>query len=623
MTHDAWGYRPPVITTPDVDRVLALPRRALELDGTERAEAIIDSMTTRFARPAGWRCQCAALYPQRHADEGCITRLRLVQALALREISICGGLLGPIGTGHGKTVLDLLAPLAFQAVGIDLSVLFVPPKLVDQLVEDYEYIGQHFWMPQIVFHGHPFANTTQKMHNTVILKADAPVVHVVPYSRICLPGATDWLEQRLKPQAIIADEVHRLRNITTTSTGRRVDRYMEAHPETRFAGWSGSITSKQLADMDHLAKWALRGASPLPLKKEVTSEWAGAVQPSDNPADPGPLLKLCAPGEHIVDAFRRRFLETLGVVSTATPSVDCEVTIEELEAPPMPPAVLEALQGVRDGVRPDGEELEDSLRIAATVREVACGFYYRWIFPKCEFPRDEALVEEWREARAEFFREVRNKLKTAEEHLDSPKLVTNAAKRFHGDMSRDKKLPEWQSHAWPRWRAAMNTVYYESDPVLIDDYLIQAVARWAKENVGVIWYEHAAFGHWIAEAAQLPLFGGGKDARERLLGNPKKQIPGEDGSRSVICSIKSLGTGTNGMQHRWSRAFFPAPMSSPDAWEQGIARLVRIGQPAPIVRNEYFAHTDELKKAFQSALLASQYVEGILGARTHLVRGLK
>jgi hypothetical protein len=40
--HEAWGYKPPVSFSSELRRVLSLPRRALELDGTERAETIID-----------------------------------------------------------------------------------------------------------------------------------------------------------------------------------------------------------------------------------------------------------------------------------------------------------------------------------------------------------------------------------------------------------------------------------------------------------------------------------------------------------------------------------------------------------------------------------------------------
>ena len=624
--HEAWGHKPPVNMSNDLRRVLALPRRQLELDGTERANTIIQMQTEAYARPKRKKCRCAELDPERHKDEGCIEQLRLVQALALREISICGGLLGPIGVGHGKTLIDLLAPFAFQKVGVNLCVLACPPKLVPQLIGDYRYIGQHFKMPQLVAHGESYANTCSKMDPDVPLDRGAPVVHVVPYSRLSRPEATDWLSQHLKPEAIIADEAHKLRN-RKTATGGRVDRYMEDHPEVRFAGWSGSITSKRIQDYAHMAKWALRGGSPLPIDDIVVDDWSRATNPSDNPADPGRLMDLCAPGERFKDGFNRRIIETLGVVTTNAPAVDCELELYERPAPPIPQKVKDALRMVRGLMpgqsgpqRPDGEELTDALAMNRVAMQVACGFYYKWIFPRCEFPRDTALVDEWTLRRAEWFREVRSKLKSADEHLDSPRLVQNAAERAWGDRPTGRDLPVWKAKCWPAWRDIRNKVYYESQTVWIDDYLAQDTANWAREKPGVVWYEHGAFGDRVSAITKLPMFGGGADARTALLGDAKRGIPGEDGSRSVICSIKALGTGTNGMQHRWSEAFVPVPMSTPDGWEQTLGRLHRIGQKAPRVRYGFYRHTPEMKAHVDAALQAALYVEGIHG-RQKIIQG--
>ena len=125
---EVWGSRPPVGRSPDLDRILALPRRPQELDGTPRADAIVDDETARHGLGAV-SCRCAEIDPERHAAEGCISRLRLSQALVLRELRIVGGLLGPIGVGHGKTLLNLIAVFA---AGARRCVLLVPPKLVKQ-----------------------------------------------------------------------------------------------------------------------------------------------------------------------------------------------------------------------------------------------------------------------------------------------------------------------------------------------------------------------------------------------------------------------------------------------------------------------------------------------------------
>lgn len=633
---DMYGARGGAVAySEDVARVLQLPRRTPELDGTERATAIIDVMTERFARPIHKNCACARLDPDRHREEGCITRLRLVQAVTLREIAICGGALGAVGTGHGKTLIDLLTPLAYGAVGIRKCLLLVPPKLIPQLQLDYEYYGQHFKMPQIVVHGTDFVNTTTRMLDTVRLDRDAPELHVMSYSKISVKESTDWLEKVLRPQAIIADEVHKLRNITTTATGSRVARYMDANRGTRFVGLSGSLTSKKLQDMTHLAGWALRGGSPLPIDPETAADLARAVNPSDDPADPGPWMGVCAEGESFRDGFSRRIIETLGFISTSTSSIDTPLRIDERPAPPIPPRIVEYLKmgrGLLEGQsgpqRPDGEELVTALDIARNALQLACGFYYRWIFPRCTFPRDIPLVEDWRAKRGAYFREVREKLKSRDEHLDSELLCRYAAERYHGLREKHKGLPTWNSRHILDWYAVKDKVYYEKYTVWVDDFLVDDTVAWALEAPGVIWFQHGAFGERverksIERGAHVPLFGAGEDAKERLLGNHEKGYRGEDGSRSVLLSLKALGTGTNGLQHRFGRALIANPSSSAEGWEQPIARLHRPGQNRPAVDTFFYQHTDEMRKIVSDALKAAYYVSGLLRNPQKIIMALK
>lgn len=608
QAENPWGYKPPVGNSDDLQRILALPRREQELDGTPRAEAIIDRITARYAKNTK-SCSCKQIDP----DRECLTRLRLVQAMALREIAICGGLFGPIGVGHGKTLIDLLAPLALAEYNkeIKTTVLLVPASLVTQLIGDYEFVGQHFHMPSIVFHGNPYSAVV----------SGAPVVHVVPYSRLCRPEATAWLEGHLKPQAIVADECHKLRNIKT-ATGHRVSDWMENHEETLFVGMSGSVTSKTPKDYDHLARWALRGGSPLPLDPIITDDWCRAISSKDNPAPGGPLLQLCNPDETLVSGYRRRLAETLGVVTTTAPAIDVTLNIDARDAPPIPAAVMAALNSVRDFVRPDGEELMDALAVGKAAREVACGFYYKWIFPKHVFPRDEALIEDWREARKEYHKEVRSFLKhNAQQHLDSPKLCQNAAERAWGDRPALKGLPCWKANAWPEYRDVKHRVQYESEPVRIDDFLVRDAIAWAEENRGIVWSEHAAFSDWMVELTEgeLPYYGGGKNGGG-LLGEKGNVL--ERGDRSLILSIKAHGTGRNGLQNILHNQLI-VMLPSGQGCEQVLGRLHRIGQKAPAVNTWFYTHTKEMAKHINDALRDALYVEGTLGAVQKLRVGFK
>lgn len=619
---DAYGLKAPVAMSDDLARVLALPRRAQELDGTPRAEAIIDSVTARHSLPRQKPCRCRELEP----GAECITRLRLVQALALRDVAICGGLLGPIGVGHGKTIIDLCAPNSLaEHHGVRCVVLLVTSGLASQLVGDYKLIGQHWRVPRIIFHGkETYHNVEHGDCEYVAADPFAPVVHVVPYSILRMPSESDWFSRSLAPDALISDECHHLRNVNT-ATGARVKRYMDDHPKTLFVGMSGSVTSKKLIDYAHLSAWALRGGSPLPLDEEVARDWGRAIDAQKNPAEAGRLLELCEPEEHVRSGFRRRLAETIGVVVTTTPPVSVELRISERRAPSIPQSVITALdgdpladdvRGIRKNLRPDGEELVTALDVARCAREAALGFYYKWIFPKNVFPRDIALVDEWREARKEFNKEVRDKLKSRGEHMDSPVLCQYAAERAHGERPIRKGYPVWKSKHWPRWRDVRAKVSPDSKCVRIDPFLALDCVAFGREAPSIIWYEHAAFGEWVSELGGFPLYGGG--ARGGGLLDVDGRIV-EDGSRTILLSIKAHGTGRNGLQHRYCRQLIPSLPSSQDC-EQTLGRLHRIGQKHA-VETCFYRHTPEMVKHVKDVLRAALYVEGTLGSQQKIALG--
>ena len=580
-----FATRPPVGTSPDFERILALPRRTLIAEGTPEAEALIDLITERYARD-NHACRCAQIDPQRHAKEGCIKRLKLAQAHLLREIGMVGGALGAVGVGHGKTLVGLLAPYAFGLQNNQKAVMFVPPRNVGQLWRDHTYYGEHFVMPSIQADGQP-----------AIRRAGQPMLYVMSYSKISRPESTTWLEG-INPDVILSDEVHRLRD-SDTATTKRVLRYFRAHPDTRFAGWSGSLTAKSITDYSHLAALALRMGSPLPLDPAVVDDWAGAIDPTDNTTDPGVLMRFCNPGESLYDGIGRRLADTYGFITTPEQSSNVQFSISERKAPAIPDAVHKALRSVRTYIRPDGEELIDAASRAKCAIEVAQGFHYRWIFPKHEFPRDEPLVDAWFAARKAWFKEVRYKLQLGGAHMDSEKLVTDAAMRFYGDLPANPKLPSWKCSAWPVWRDIRNLVHPETDTVRIDDFLVQDAAKWARENVGIIWYEHQAFGKWLQEVTGLPRYGGGKKSELALSK--------EKGDRSIICSVKANGTGVNGLQFIFNKQLITSPPSSPSIWEQLLGRTIRSGQDKA-VETLIYKHTPELAKNIDTALRSALYV---------------
>lgn len=618
----------PVEMSADLRRILDLPRRVpLDVE-SPRAEALVEMMTARWSRnvPSG-ECACARIDPRIAAGKRrCITHLKPTQAWVLYEIGVHGGVLCNIPVGAGKTFLDVMALMAYAELGVRNGLLLVPPNLMAQLHRDARLINEHFQVPKMLFH-----DDRKEKRKRIEGDLGAPILHVLPYSRLSQPTSSDWV-RNLDPDAIIADEVDRLANPSGAGSSR-IFRYFLGRGDTRpvyFAGWTGSLTDQSITEYAHLSALALRESSPLPLDKGALMSWARAVDASDNPAPPGELGQLCDEErdedpntvDGVREAFRRRLAETPGFIISTEVSVSVDLEITKREAPPVPAIIEKALAMVRGSwVRPDtlvgsdyDEELVQATEVAKVARELASGIFYRWKFPRIHGePQRIETIKEWKDARREWNRELRSVLRDREEWLDSPKLCELAAQRFWGDRPKRDDRPEWDSATWCRWRDVKDLVKYEVEPCRVSDYLAADAAEWARSHLGIVWYGMTDFGQWVAELSGLPLHTGGPKAEERIMA--------ETGGRSIIASIESHGRGRDGLQVLYSQQLVSQPPSSSRRWEQLLGRLERDGQRAERVTAEYYAPTDELQAAFDTALLRAGYVRGTQGQTHKLIRG--
>ncbi len=200
----------PVSGSADLDRILSLPRR------TVNPEAYIAPVTQALRRP---NVELDTTLPH---------TLNATQAWALYEISRAHGLVGPIGVGHGKTGLDILAPLVIP--GCRTVVLLLPASLRDAIAIEHGRWGRNFRVPNLFGRGSYFS--------------DLPTIYPISYDQLSRESSARLLET-LKPDTVIADEVHCLRYKDSTRS-RRLLRYFAGHPTTRFMGWSGTLTAKSI-----------------------------------------------------------------------------------------------------------------------------------------------------------------------------------------------------------------------------------------------------------------------------------------------------------------------------------------------------------------------------------------
>ncbi len=71
-------------------------------------------------------------------------QLRPVQALALHDAGVFGGLFGPVGVGEGKTLITFLLPLVFAA---RRPLLLLPASLIEKSQRDRLELSRHWRIP--------------------------------------------------------------------------------------------------------------------------------------------------------------------------------------------------------------------------------------------------------------------------------------------------------------------------------------------------------------------------------------------------------------------------------------------------------------------------------------------
>lgn len=542
----------PVANSAELERILALPRRtANALDHVD-----IQVVSNKYRRPNGTML------------------LRPIQAWALEEARTQRGLIAPMAVGGGKTLVSLLLP---RAMDVSTSVLFVPAALKRQLQNNYDEYLQHWVLPNL--YDYKFDTTVKNM------------LYVFSYDELSSPKKFDLLS-RINPDLLICDEAHNLKALSAART-KRLLRYFKARPTTLFCAMSGTLISRSIMDFGHLAPLALRERTPTPLTYPVRVEWASALDPGLERAPPGELMRFCRPGEDVRVGFRRRLTETHGVVASPPEIFPVSLNIFKRK-----PTLDDETQGVMLGVRktwslPTGENFDSALSYWRAMTQLACGFYYRWIWPNGE-PED--VRREWMDARREWNSEVRDYLqKRASAGMDSPGLLAEAA-----------ASGKWASAAWARWAAVKDSATPATEPVWISDCIVQEAVQWGRNNVGIIWYAHDAFGQAVAKAGGFPLCGGGHDTG----------IEKEDGSRTIVASIDAHGTGKQ--LHMFSRALVTTPPGSNEGWEQLLGRLHRPGQVADEVNFDVYQHTIELQEAFTRARDEAPFVAGVLDVRPRL-----
>lgn len=526
----------------DILRILSLPIKASQ----------IPDLSNKFKKPQG------------------TMNLRPIQSEILYTAQQAKGLLALVGVGEGKTLSSFLLPHVLCQNNAR-SLLIIPANMRAQCVKDWETYSQHFFLP------------TQ--------------LELRSYEEI---STQPNLLGNINPDAIICDEVHKLKNKKSTRTKRLAryisSRYRNGKPVS-FVGLSGTITSTSLRDFAHLAAWALRENAPTPLSYALIERWANVIDrdAKPNPSDKAtmqPLVQKFGGDERT--AFKRRLISSPGVVTSIRGRPSCDLAMFERTIKNIPDKVTTLIEQVhKTWQTPDGEELNSPLEKTRLFRQLICGFYYFWNWPNGQIDR------EWMLCRSAWNKQVREYLKTAKEGYDSPALVKNACIRFLSGKAKED-LPRELLDAFINWYPHANKDLPPVGAKWVSNYLIEDVIKWAnnEKDPPIIWYEHTAFAARLGRLTNWPIFAQGTKSDRALL-SVQKPIPS-------IVSARAHATGKN--LQVWGNQIIANPLSDGARFEQLIGRCHRTGQQRPLVTATVYNHR-VFAAAFAQAKLSAKYIE--------------
>ena len=454
--------------------------------------------------------------------------LRPIQAAALGLLAAQEpprGLVGAIGVGAGKTLIDLLAP---TVVPCQRPVIMVPPDLQAQLHRDRQEWSRHY-----------------RFH---------PNTQVIPYSALSATSGADLLEEA-RPDLVVLDEAHMVRHRSSART-RRVLRYARQHPQTRWVVLSGTLTGKALYEMAHLLELALRGGSPCPLHDPVLRAWDAVVGVDGEPSYEDKLklrgLLTWAGEENPRKAFQKRLRSTPGVITTEEGAVGTPLVVRTVTVPPSK-ALREAINTLTWKWRtPDGRDLSEASERAAMLSTLALGFYY---VPTWAPGVEEDTQREYREARSGWASWVSHYLSHgARRGMDSQALLERAA-----DAGR---LQRAATEAWERWKPLKLSVPapWPVEVWIDDEPLRRTLLRTLNTyQRALVFYQSAAVERRL-QALGFDVRGAGSSA-------PPEEEP------YPALSLRVHGKGKN--LQAWDTMVVLEPPSSGMRWEQLIGRIHR------------------------------------------------
>lgn len=602
-------------TWSDIRRICALPVRApLTMEET-------DFFSARYALQESYRRGF---------------RLRPLQAQALCDYEMEGGLLAPIGVGGGKTLISVcIAHRAYKSGHRTVMVLVPSPTLLGfaqqlPLIRSWVPVG----VPIHIVQG-------PQPKRAAVYRSKMAGCYVVPYSLLSTEDASEMLHA-IDPSVIVMDELHRLKHGDAART-RRVTKFLkEKKWRVEIAAMSGSLTSRSVKDYAHVAWWALGNKAPVPTTYHTLVHLCSTI---DSGAEPSsyqrklwqPLRTWCRlwfPNEElsfddtgIRRAFQLRLRSAPGVVSsTEEDQLDVPLKIHPrpvLDAAERPgyAEVLRLIEQVEKfGTAPNGDAIDHAIHNHKWLRELTMGFYnsLEWPEPDVVARRAGVALDDAKRLLSRalehhmllqaYHKELRDWLKSHRiDKMDTPRLVGMSMHR-NGDKFVGKKL-------FASWKAAKDLdaddlPRREARPVRLCDYKINDSLRWADSHRdgGILWVYSIEVGRWMFEALRGAGF---SNALHCPAGAHAEILDPGNRDKLLVASMGSHGEGKN-LQHHQNTRFVEWPREALLA-QQVLGRTHRPGQEADELHADCCDTTDYDDQARAAGLIDALYQQQTTG----------
>lgn len=569
-------------------------------------------------------------------------RLQRVQAEAIFTYQRTGSLFAPVEVGGGKTLIALrCVGIAFEN-GLQRVMLCVPPQVLSQLV-DHDIA----WARQRTPLGCTFFNMGGRgPAKRRSLAGGRRGCWIMPYSCLSTKDTSELLEL-IKPQLIVLDEAHNLKNRHAARTRRLLSYCDKYNPQV--VALSGTMTARSIKDYAHLLMISLKELAPVPFDAQVVSDWAATIDSErgteafhDSRTTSGPLRPLINwanqnfPGvkrpynvQGFRWAFRDRLLTSPGVISSPADALGTGLIIENRRCDAMKfegGARLKELfdQLENEWLSPGGDEIDSAMMKYKWATELSAGIYNDLVWPE-ETPENAEtlkLSKDHHLLQQHYHKTLRHwfNSRSHKPGLDTPMLVGSDMKRNGPTHVGGELYAAWADMKNAEFDDMLSRL---SVPVRVCDYKLQAAVQWMKKHPlgeGIVWYYHHTCGDWLvelAEAAGLSVIHCPAGAAvNKFLTSP--DIAEQCKGKFLICSIKAHGTGKN-LQFLTDQLYVQFPFNE-SAAQQAIGRTHRKGQEEDTVTVTTLISNDTDELALSACLNDAVYVyETLQSSRKVLV----